>query len=216
MYELKAKKKKKTSKGTWWSPKWRVSGVLEMRSSPGLIKLASGRQRSYRLFSCGERQETNVQGGRQATNWNHAVGKSGKGYHHPGYVLLVVGPRSLPRAVKLKGVHLMLMIYKPDTNLLIWRREYILPTAGMLVPPGFSLFLSSCYFSPFPWGLSLSPAASMATRMLTPQSLFPVHISHLCFRLTDLPVPWILPHGYPTALKFNVSKLGLSLRGISS
>lgn len=68
-----------------------------MRSSPGLIKLASGRQRSYRLFSCGERQETNVQGGRQATNWNHAVGKSGKGYHHLGYVLLVVGPRSLPR-----------------------------------------------------------------------------------------------------------------------
>lgn len=104
-----------------------------MRSGPGLIKLASGRQRSYRLFSCGERQETNVQGGQQATNWNHTAGMSEKGYHHPGYVLLVVGPRTLPRVVKLKGVHLILMIYKPDTILLICRREYILPKARMLV-----------------------------------------------------------------------------------
>lgn len=39
----------------------------------------------------------------------------------------------VPRAVKLKEVDLILMIYKPDTNLLICRRDYILPIAGMLV-----------------------------------------------------------------------------------
>lgn len=64
-------------------------------------------------------------------------GKSEKGYHHPGYVLPVVGPRTLlcqgTQGCQTQGGRLDTDDHKPDTNLLICRRDYILPMAGLLV-----------------------------------------------------------------------------------